>query len=84
MPQLLFGGIIAVILLGFYIWSIIDAVTLSRCAEKAVAAADCTDAATIIQCKQKAVGAARCGSFTINMSFISNIPNNRFQWTTAM
>lgn len=31
MPQLLFGGLLALILLGFYIWSIVDAITLAQC-----------------------------------------------------
>ena len=30
MPQLLFGGLLATILLGFYIWSIVDAVSIAR------------------------------------------------------
>ena len=29
MPQLIFGGILATILLGFYIWSIVDAVSIA-------------------------------------------------------
>ncbi len=31
MPQLLFGGLLALILLGFYIWSIVDAIALAQC-----------------------------------------------------
>ena len=33
MPQLLFGGLLTLILLGFYIWSIIDAVSIAACAK---------------------------------------------------
>jgi vacuolar-type H+-ATPase subunit I/STV1 len=31
MPQLLFGGLLATILLGFFVWSIVDAVTVAQC-----------------------------------------------------
>lgn len=31
MPQLLFGGLLATILLGFFIWSIVDGVSIAQC-----------------------------------------------------
>lgn len=31
MPQLLFGGLLALILLGFYVWSVLDAITIAQC-----------------------------------------------------
>lgn len=40
MPQLLFGGLLATILLGFFIWSIVDAVSIARACN---AGANCTE-----------------------------------------
>ena len=40
MPQLIFGGILATILLGFYIWSIVDAVYIAK---NCVPGTNCTD-----------------------------------------
>lgn len=40
MPQLLFGGLLATILLGFYIWSIVDAVSIARECKNASTCAD--------------------------------------------
>lgn len=40
MPQLLFGGFLATILLAFYIWSIFDAIEIARCASNCRAYTD--------------------------------------------
>lgn len=44
MSQLIFGGMIAIILLGFYVWSIVDAVSVVQC--KNAARANCPEFST--------------------------------------
>ena len=43
MSQLIFGGMIAIILLGFYVWSIVDAVSVVQCMKSATADKPCTE-----------------------------------------
>ena len=61
MPQLLFGGILAVILLGFYIWSIVDAVCIVRCMENLKNAGEAVKPTL-----------PKCQTFTTNMTFFLN------------
>jgi hypothetical protein len=41
MAQLIFGGMIAIVLLVFYIWSIVDAVSVVRCMKAATVENPC-------------------------------------------
>lgn len=61
MPQLLFGGILAAILLGFYIWSIVDAIEIVQCMEKFKNASESVRATL-----------PKCDSFTNNMTYFLN------------
>ncbi len=92
MPQLIFGGILAAILLGFYIWSIADGVAIAtRCAP----GADCSDqysanmafllnslggliSATVVG----VLGATETGEFPGRRSFAENLTGT-FQTVAA-
>ena len=74
MPQLLFGGILAAILLGFYIWSIFDAILIVQCKESYKIMSDAikgseTDAAKIAS---EIAKIPKCEEFTNNMTFFLN------------
>ena len=79
MPQLLFGGLLAIIMLGFYIWSIVDAVSIAQCK------ANCREFSTNMSYMLNALGglisatvigvlgATRAGEFPAQKSFEKNL-----------